>query len=356
MSSNLDEIWSHYLTRSFDLFGASLWQEWYGGQQIKDLVNTYLPDALFIEEYAGVARSYRNPQQLAVYLAKVKDLVKNDFSYCIKILEEGEALIKIRSSVLTNGLTGFENLEKAVNFLTEVGLKTAVFPRQFGQIINDLGLGNEVSNQLISTLRAVTYYPELIEKIITPLAQNALKSLGEDPNNLSFLTWKELQNGSVSQLKEREKAHQAGKSYRYEVRGEDEKITWLDDSSALITVIEGIDPTKIKSLKGQIAYLGIARGRAQVILDTTQLQNIAFSEGDILISINSNPDLMPFIQQAAALVTDEGGVTCHAAIISRELKKPCVIGTKMATKVFKNGDFVEVDANTGIVRKLEAQS
>ena len=51
------------------------------------------------------------------------------------------------------------------------------------------------------------------------------------------------------------------------------------------------------------------------------------------------------------LVTDEGGITSHAAIVSRELKKPCIIGTKVATKVFRDGDIVEVDANTGIISK-----
>jgi len=51
-------------------------------------------------------------------------------------------------------------------------------------------------------------------------------------------------------------------------------------------------------------------------------------------------------------VTDEGGVTCHAAIIAREMNKPCIIGTKVATKVLKDGDMVEVDGDEGIIRKL----
>ncbi len=77
-----------------------------------------------------------------------------------------------------------------------------------------------------------------------------------------------------------------------------------------------------------------------------------FKENDILISINSTPSLTPAIKKAAAIVTDEGGRGCHAAIISRELKKPCVIGTKYATKVFKDGDLVEVDAEKGIIKKI----
>jgi len=55
---------------------------------------------------------------------------------------------------------------------------------------------------------------------------------------------------------------------------------------------------------------------------------------------------------AKAFVTDEGGIVCHAAIIARELKVPCIIGTKFATQIFKDGDMVEVDADKGIVKKI----
>jgi len=61
---------------------------------------------------------------------------------------------------------------------------------------------------------------------------------------------------------------------------------------------------------------------------------------------------MPAIQKCSAIVTDEGGIMCHAAIVARELKKPCIIGTKVATKVIKDGDMLEVDADKGIVRIL----
>ncbi len=67
----------------------------------------------------------------------------------------------------------------------------------------------------------------------------------------------------------------------------------------------------------------------------------------------THPDDGPLISKAAAVVTDEGGVLCHAAIVARELKKPCIIGTKIATKVLKDGDTVEVDAEKGIVRKIK---
>ena len=67
----------------------------------------------------------------------------------------------------------------------------------------------------------------------------------------------------------------------------------------------------------------------------------------------TRPDYIAGMKKAAAIVTNEGGITCHAAIVSRELGIPCIIGTKIATQVFKDGDLVEVNANHGWVRKIK---
>ena len=75
-------------------------------------------------------------------------------------------------------------------------------------------------------------------------------------------------------------------------------------------------------------------------------------QGDILVAPATNPDVVPAMKKAAAIVTDAGGVTSHAAIISRELGVPCLIGTKISTKVLKDGDYVEVDAETNGVVKI----
>ena len=59
------------------------------------------------------------------------------------------------------------------------------------------------------------------------------------------------------------------------------------------------------------------------------------------------------MRSSGAIVTDIGGLTCHAAIVAREMKKPCIVGTKIATQVLKDGDIVEVDASNGIVKKIK---
>ena len=102
-------------------------------------------------------------------------------------------------------------------------------------------------------------------------------------------------------------------------------------------------------LKGIGASPGIGSGKVKIILSIDEIDKV--KEGDILVTKMTNPDMVPAMKKASAIVTDEGGVTSHAAIVSRELGIPCVVGTKEATKKLKDGLEVTVDGTRGIVYK-----
>ena len=104
-------------------------------------------------------------------------------------------------------------------------------------------------------------------------------------------------------------------------------------------------------IKGNIASPGKVQGVAKICRGLAELEK--FKKGEILIACMTQPEFVPAMKQALAVVTDEGGLTCHAAIISRELGVPCVIGTKDATTFFKDGDIIEVDANNGVVTRIK---
>lgn len=91
---------------------------------------------------------------------------------------------------------------------------------------------------------------------------------------------------------------------------------------------------------GQIAYVGKALGPARIIFNKEELKKL--KDGEILITSSTTPDYVPFLKRAKAIITEEGGILCHAAVISRELHIPCIIGVKAATKNFQNGDLVEI--------------
>ena len=101
-------------------------------------------------------------------------------------------------------------------------------------------------------------------------------------------------------------------------------------------------------VKGMIAHQGKARGKVFIHQSFVKMSNVP--PRTILVSGMTNPQMVPFLKNVIAIVTDEGGLTCHAAIIARELKIPCIVGTGNATQVLKNGDEVEVDAERGIVK------
>ena len=100
-------------------------------------------------------------------------------------------------------------------------------------------------------------------------------------------------------------------------------------------------------LKGLGASPGIGAGKVVIIFEADEIDKV--KEGDILVTTMTNPDMVPAMKRAAAIVTDEGGRTCHAAIVSRELGIPAVVGTKEATKVLKDGMMITVDGTRGVV-------
>ncbi len=107
------------------------------------------------------------------------------------------------------------------------------------------------------------------------------------------------------------------------------------------------------SFSGQVACQGQAEGIVCVIKGAREMDTKKFIKGSILVAVNTSPNMIRIIRDSSAIVTDIGGITSHAASISRELGKPCIVGTKIATRVLEDGDLINVDAEKGIVRLIK---
>lgn len=107
----------------------------------------------------------------------------------------------------------------------------------------------------------------------------------------------------------------------------------------------------IKEISGTPASPGKATGKIRIVLGSGDFAK--FRKGEILVTEMTRPEFVTIMHGAAAVITNEGGLTCHAAIVSRELGIPCVVGAKIATKIFKDGDEVAVDANNGTVKLIK---
>ncbi len=102
-------------------------------------------------------------------------------------------------------------------------------------------------------------------------------------------------------------------------------------------------------IKGLGASPGMGSGKVKILNSIEELDKVL--EGDVLVATMTNPDMVPAMRRASAIVTDEGGMTCHAAIVSRELGIPCVVGTSEGTKVLSDGMEITVDGSKGTVYK-----
>ena len=173
-----------------------------------------------------------------------------------------------------------------------------------------------------------------------------------DINDLEWLWHEEVQD--ILRGKELDKKEVERRKKGIAVLIDGKEITqWSGDEA--IKIKEKVAPEKthdLTEIRGEPASSGIAKGIARVCAGAEEAMK-KVKKGDILVCGMTLPDYVPAMKRAAAIVTDEGGITCHAAIISRELGVPCITGTKIATQAIKDGDLLEVNANEGIIKIIK---
>lgn len=108
------------------------------------------------------------------------------------------------------------------------------------------------------------------------------------------------------------------------------------------------DLGSINKVKGVVASPGKVQGKARVLKNNLEISK--FKKDEILVTNNTTPEFVPAMKKAGAIITEQGGITTHAAIVSRELGVPCIIGVKDATRILKTGYIIEVDADKGLVK------
>jgi phosphohistidine swiveling domain-containing protein len=339
--------WELYVSRPFTLFGSSLWCGWYFSKQYKKIIGANAKNCLMIEYPKGRVRYYRDKNEQKMIFSAFSKLVFKRKGEIEGLLKKGLVLNKKSVSVIKKN--DFKNFGSAVDFLIELSLFCTVLPFRLGDFLTNSVHDKKIFN-LVKKLRMSSYYEQVINKVVIPLAFKELKSVGlKNKEEVNFLTLNEILDKKKINIQKRI-VDSKDKFFVYQNNNGVEKINWIKDPMKIIKKIEGSN--KIANIiKGNTACGGLVRGIVRLVT-TNDIQSITFNKGDILVSTSTSPILMPLIKKCGAIITDEGGLTCHAAIISRELKIPCVIGTKIATQTLKNGDEVEVDANEGLVKIL----
>lgn len=279
--------------------------------------------------YVGISYYKEPPRKISDYRKQVNKYLKEgrNWQYFRKILEEQKKDFRKRIRARDEIYNKIKNsdLRKAILILREATWYKDYFRKSISEII-------------------YYYFDTLLKEITQRLAvkEDQIKSLTDKELERLMrgktLNWKKINQRQIY--------YAVGTFNHKFFLYYGKKAKQVEDKYFSFIIDEKID-----ELKGVSAQRGIARGRAKIILSYDDFKK--FKEGNILIANNTMPEYMPIIRKAKAIVTEIGGITCHAAIVARELKKPCIIGVKNATSILKDGDLVEVDAERGTVKIIK---
>lgn len=185
----------------------------------------------------------------------------------------------------------------------------------------------------------------------TPFLKEIQHRLKVTPIEFKFLSYEEILRGlpgNVAEIKQTVRERQI-KGFTIKQQGDK------------IIVFTGVKPedwheaaagTRGQELHGMVVYKGEAKGAVRVVYDPRR-EAAKFRQGEILVTPMTTPEYVPLLKKARAIITDEGGLLCHAAIVARELKIPCIIGTIEATATLKTGDQVALDTEHGTIKIIK---
>ncbi len=314
--------WRGSWSGSFTLLISLLSSKAFTGEFPRVFNNHHIDCIVYYKQ--GVCYGFLSLESLDPLIDFVINKVKQDEAYLTSACQKLKDFTDNLNNLFSKDTNFFFNSTNLKNLILEVEKFTA-----FQNVLKELPnyLEKDLLDKYFPLLANARHYSEHIywdfDKVLDKIIKIIETNTNYNKNQLSCLTYEELD----TYIKEKTLPNQEILNKRYQKSAF--LCTWpvRELTNKEITVLEEKIFSKTKNIKGNPAYKGKVTGM-------------------------TDPSSLPIMRKAKAIVTDAGGILCHAAIVARELKIPCIIGTNNATTVLKTGDLVEVDANTGIVRKL----
>ncbi len=340
--------WVYFCSKPFSLFTISLWDHCYS--EYMGLITRSLPalrDSVFIQGKDDIVRNYRRKKDLENIKKIMLETYMTDRAFLLQRL--GDARDAYDEGVLMlddNSKISPANLQKALDLTCRIAVLGSVLPRFLSQALVEAKIfDNEILDKCIE-LKKVSLYPRILAERIEPFVM--------DRNQLKI----------------------DGKYFIYIANNSMVDIFWTKEPEQYAKAIEDMgNVSKIEAsgtLKCQPVFPGKAKGIARVCLSMDGADIGEFSQGDILVTTDSNPNLRHLIEKAGGLIVEEGGMfadeisddsamiifeknitsASHASVLSQEYGIPCVMNVRNATSVIKTGDTIEIDASAGTVKIL----
>lgn len=342
----LDEFWAHGLLPELGGYGAI--------PVLREHIAAFVPE----EEIPHVMEILTAPEEPSFFQREELDLAKT--SDIAAHQREYYWLNNSYAHVETLGVEFFEKrkTELPAAFAEETSARFKRVRTEKEAVRIKYGLSQEVMDIAAAMCDSIVWQDERKEWIwrylhyVDLFLNEAVRRFGFDKEQCLNCRVEEIfahveQGAPLPRLEERDR----GYGFLIGKR----KVTLLQDDIARHYWELYVGPKEtsaVSEFKGTVACKGKGpvHGTVRIVQDPRQPG--IFNEGDILVASMTTPEYVFLMKKATALVMDAGGLTSHAAIVSRELGVPCIVGTKIATQVLKDGDMVEVDAEKGIVRKI----
>ena len=235
----------------------------------------------------------------------------------------------------------------------------------FGKTLKKVRAGRELSDHILLLQEYIflrTYRKNAIcqaHYYHLPLLDKVAKRLKLTNESVKLLSYEELVGGLLGEVAVKKlQGLVHNRKPGWAVLMWQGKVTTVTGIRKIVETVEQfgiVSPNhSARTIKGNPASRGKVIGPVKVIHNLSQLDKV--QKGDILVAKMTTPDYIMAINRCAGIITDEGGVTCHAAIVSREFNIPCLVATHSATRLLKDNDLVELDASAGLVRIIEKKN
>lgn len=351
--------WSLRVTRPWSIFRTSLLCN-ASNSPILRLHNIHLTDFINVQEQVPGSQENKlhhfwQSSQMASLFEGLRQFPETYPDLLNQFLQRAPEYNSQAKKFLKDPKKAFRNLEDALSFFYNLAVLGTIIPHAVLESNRSPVQSVKYSKlmEFCEELRTVSYHPEFTDKIVAPLAKRRIRDLGLKDANLAYLTINEILTGNIGSVDFRLNAAARGKNFTYQYLDGKELVIWLDNTLSLIKKLDSKivpdNPLDIRELSGLIGYPGYCEGLARVVL-TYDTSSIVLKDGDIIVTINGNPNLIRLMERSAGIVCDEGGMTSHIARLARELRKPCIMGTKYATSIIKDDDYLIEDANQGLVK------
>jgi len=325
---------------------------WGGEKLLMDYINKHYP-----KDFNEIFEALTAPEELSFYQIEEKDLLTED------VEEHANKYFWISNSYgevkfITAKMFKERLAELSPNQATEIDNFIKHIRKRKEEVQQKFNLSKETMF-LASQLSYSIWWQDLRKKyifmalhVIHHFAQEVAKRNQISSPDIELYNPKELLKLAEENIKINLNKRKNGYLSYYHEKENVLSYEYGNKANEMIGRYTNIKVDKnITEIKGLVTSKGKVTGKVRILAGSRHFDSM--QEGEILVTSMTSPEFIVAMRKAAAIITDEGGITCHAAIVSRELGIPCIVATKVATRVFKDGDLVEVDADKGVVKKIE---